>query len=190
MRIGEVNKENYMGYVKLLSQLNSGKVNLKNPYDTFSSEEQIAANQKKDLDEHGEIINSQGVSGMCIHGKDPSEYRQIIGISEEGKQKLFNMVKSEFIENDGILNGDTTRKSEVFAEYQKSIAKEDRLKATWTLGELEQEYREALIDKVKTANPNWNIGDKFDSGILADVTRTSVSGPVDKQSRMGVDIHT
>lgn len=188
MRIGEINKGNYMEFIKLFSQMNGGKTSFKSPFDNIVSKEQIAANRAKNFDENGEIINSYGVSGMCIHGKDPSEYRKITGISEEGKQKLFDMVKSEFIENDGILNGDTTRKSEVFAEYQKSIAKEDRLKATWTLGELEQEYREALIDKVKAANPKWEIGDKFDSSILEGVTRKSVSGTIDKQSRMGVDI--
>lgn len=188
MRIGEMNKDNYQDYIRLFSQMNGKKGNFKNPFDSFSSKKEIAANQAKHLDEYGEIINSQGVSGMCIHGKDPSEYRQIIGISEEGKQSVFDMVKSEFIENNGVLNGDTTRKSEVFAQYQKSIPREDRLKATWTLGELEQEYREALIDKVKASNPDWEIGQKFDSSILSDVTRQSVSGTIDQQSRKGFDV--
>lgn len=188
MRIGEINKGNYREFAKLFSQLSGRKINFKNPSDIFSSKEQIAANRAKYLDEDGEIINSMGVSGMCITGKDPSEYQKIIGISEEGKQKLFDMVKSEFIENNGVLNGDTTRKSEVFAEYQKSIPKKDRLKATWTLGELEREYRTALIDTVKAANPNWKIGEKLDSSILSDVTRESISGTIDKQSRIGIDI--
>lgn len=188
MRIGEINKGNYQEFAKLFSQLSGRKINFKNPFDVLSSKEQIAANQSKYLDEDGEPINSMGVSGMCIHGKNPSEYRKIIGISEEGKQKLFDMVKSEFIENDGILNGDTTRKSEVFAEYQKSIPKADRLKATWTLGELEQEYRTALIEAVKKENPDWNIGEKFNSSILSNVTRESISGTIDKQSRMGINI--
>lgn len=189
MRIGEINKGNYMQFASLFSNINGGMTSFKSPFDSFSSKEKIAANRAKYLDENGEIINSYGVSGMCIKGKDPSEYRIITGVSEEGKQKLFDMVKSEFIDNDGVLNGDTTRKSEVYAEYQKSIVREDRLKATWTLGELEQEYRDALIDKVKAANPDWEIGDKFDSSILEHVSRASVSGAIDKQSRMGVDIH-
>lgn len=188
MRIGEINRGNYQEFAKLFSQLNGRKTSFQNPFDILSSKETIAANQAKHLDEDGEIINSQGVSGMCIHGKDPSEYRQIIGVSEEGKQNLFDMVKSEFIENNGVLNGDTTRKSEVFAQYQKSIPKGDRLKATWTLGELEQEYREALIDAVKKENPDWKIGESFDSSILSNVTRKSVSGAIDKQSRKGIDM--
>lgn len=188
MRIGEINKENYKEFAKLFSNLNNKKTNFKNPFDILSSKEKIASNQATCFDENGEIINSMGVSGMCINGKNPSEYRKIIGISNEGKQKLFDMVKSEFIENNGVLNGDTTRKSDVYAEYQKSIPKKDRLKATWTLGELEQEYRNALIDVVKSANPDWNIGEKFDSSILSVVTRESISGTVDKQSHVAINI--
>lgn len=43
------------------------------------------------------------------------------------------MQKREFLEENGIANGDTTKRSDVFYHYQKSVQKQDRLKGTWTL---------------------------------------------------------
>lgn len=98
----------------------------------------IIANFRKNFDEDGDLYNSHGIAGMDITGKDPSEWHKIVDVSEEGRQSMFDMVKREFIQEKGIANGDTTQRSEVFAAYQRSIPKQDRLTATWTLGQYEQ----------------------------------------------------
>ena len=92
----------------------------------------------------------------------------------------FDLVKKEFIRENGVANGDTTNRSSVYREYQLSIKKEDRLKGSWSLEQYEQKYRSALATAVKAANPNWKNGDSFDPSILDSVTRESVESQLVK----------
>ena len=92
----------------------------------------------------------------------------------------FDLVKKEFIRENGVANGDTTNRSSVYREYQLSIKKEDRLKGSWSLEQYEQKYRSALATAVKAANQNWKNGDSFDPSILDSVTRESVESQLVK----------
>lgn len=176
-----------MNINNLLPQLFSiaaeSKTGFSNPLDKMSPQYR---NRYADVNEVK--LNTQGVSGMCIHGKNPSEYRQLINISDKGKQTLFDMVKTEFIQNNGVLEGDTTKRTEVFSDYQRSIPEEDRLKATWTLEQLESMYRSEFVAAVKQSNPNWDFGTPFDHNVIQKLTKEDVSGSVDKQSSKGVDV--
>lgn len=147
----------------------------------------IIANFRKNFDKDGDFINSMGVAGMLITNKRPSEWQQTIEISEDGRQNVFNMIKSEFIQERGVLNGDTTQKSEVFAAYYKTIPKADRLKAGWTMGNLERQYHEALVSAVKETNPNWRPGQSFDVSVLDKVTRESVEAQSGGQGAKKLD---
>ena len=115
---------------------------------------------------------------MDITGKDPSEWHKIVEVSEKGRQSMFDMVKREFIQEQGIANGDTTQRSEVFAAYQKSIPKADRLTATWTLGQYERQYNKAMYEAVRASNPDWEPGQYFDPSILDGITRESVEARI------------
>lgn len=143
-------------------------------YETFGGREAIIKNFMKLYDSNGNFLNAYGVSGMCVDGKSPSEYNQIIDVSEDWRQKMFDMVKREFIQENGVANGDTTKRTSLYTAYQKSIKIDNRLKGTWTLGQYEKAYQKALYDAVKAANPNWKQGDPFDPSILDSVTRESV----------------
>ena len=125
-------------------------------------------------DSNGNLLNSDGVAGMDMTGKSLSEKQQIIGVSDEYRQKMFDLVKKEYIQEKGVANGDTTKRSDVYTAYQKSVKIDDRLKGTWTLQQYENAYRKACYNAVKTANPNWEIGQPFDKSILDSVTRESV----------------
>ena len=143
-------------------------------YETFGGRDAIIKNYMKLYDSNGNFLNAYGVAGMCVDGKSPSEYNQIIDVSEDYRQKMFDMVKREFVQENGVANGDTTQRTSLFTEYQKSIKIDDRLKGTWTLEQYEKAYNKALYDAVKAANPNWKQGQPFDSSILDSVTRESV----------------
>ena len=143
-------------------------------YETFGGRDAIIKNYMKLYDSNGNFLNAYGVAGMCVDRKNPSEYNQIINVSEDWRQKMFDMVKKEFIQENGVANGDTTKRTSLYTEYQKSIKIDDRLKGTWTLGQYEKAYNKAFYDAVKAANPNWKQGDPFDSSILDSVTRESV----------------
>lgn len=119
-------------------------------------------------------VNTQGLTGMCLHGKDPSEYQQPIEISDAGRQKLFDMVKSEFIQNNGVLEGDTTKKTEVYSDYLRGIPENDRLKAAWTLDQLGFQYRTEFVSAIKQSNPRWDLGKPFDSAVLNGITKDNI----------------
>lgn len=143
-------------------------------YETFGGRDTIIKNYMKLYDSDGNFLNAYGVAGMCVDGKNPSEYHQIISVSENYRQKMFDLVKREFIQENGVANGDTTKRTSLYTEYQKSIKIDDRLKGTWTLGQYEKAYNKALYDAVKATNPDWELGKPFDTSILDSVTRESV----------------
>jgi hypothetical protein len=129
-----------------------------------------------------EIIYESGicVRGMIMNGKSESEMHQMINVSEEYRQKMFDECKRHFLQENGVANGNTTKRSEVFRAYQLSIKEDDRLKGTWSLQQYEKQYSSALAAAVKAANPNWKHGDTFDASILDSVTRESVESTLVK----------
>lgn len=171
---------NYRFMSQLFSQMAGKKVSFTDPLEKFAEQAKNSGNSDR-----VETLNTQGIAGMCIHGKSASDWQQTIDISEDGQQELFDMVKSEFIKNNGKLDGDTTMRSKVYSDYLKSIPQEDRLKASWTLDKLEAKYRSALVDAVKQANPDWDFGKSFNSSVLDQVTLESVSAGSGKK---GIDI--
>ena len=157
---------------KMLYELLGGrKAHMRNVMSNFNSD--------------GDFIGPGGVvvPGM-YHGEDGSvdrsTWQQLIDVSDESRQKMFDNVKREFIQENGISNGDTTKRSQIFREYQLSVKKEDRAKGTWTLQQYEGKYRSAMYAAVKAANPNWQPGQPFDSSILDSVTRESVESTLMK----------
>lgn len=201
MRIGDNGLQNYQSVLQMLQRLNGKKGT--NPTDIFGilgskpslgsssadmvevapgffckNDPKIIANFRKNFDEDGDLYNSHGIAGMDITGKDPSEWHKIVDVSEEGRQSMFDMVKREFIQEKGIANGDTTQRSEVFAAYQRSIPKQDRLTATWTLGQYERQYNKAMYEAVRASNPGWQPGMDFDTSVLDGITRESVEARI------------
>lgn len=148
-------------------------------YELMGGREAHMKNMMRNYNSDGDYVGPGGliVPGMH-HGRsgsvDRSTWQQIINVSEDMRQKMFDNVKREFIQENGISNGDTTKRSKVFREYQLSVKKEDRAKGTWTLQQYEGKYRSAMYAAVKAANPKWQPGQPFDPGILDSVTRESV----------------
>lgn len=178
------NFSNLTSRYNLMSQLFGIKKNqssgLLNPADIFNAKNQKGigkANKSVKSDkEIEEIIYESGicVRGMIMNGKSESEMHQMIDVSEECRQKMFDECKRHFLQENGVANGDTTKRSEIFRAYQLSIKEDDRLKGTWSLQQYEKQYSSALAAAVKAANPNWKNGDPFDASILNSITRESV----------------
>lgn len=148
-------------------------------YETFGGRDTIIKNLMKQFDSDGDLLNANGVAGMDVTGKGTS-WQQLTSVSEEYRQKMFDNVKREFIKENGISNGDTTKRSDIFKDYQLSVSKDKRLSGTWTLEQYEGQYRAAMYAAVKSANPNWKPGQKFDTSILDNVTRESVESTLVK----------
>lgn len=155
-------------------------LHFKNPLE--ADEETFIRNYMGLFDEDGDFINPYGVAGMDITGKDPAEFHKIIDIPEAARQDMFDETMRHFIQENGVANGDTTRRTEVFTRYQLSVDKSERLSGTWTLGQYERMYTRAFYEAVKEANPNWQLGQPFDTSIVRSITRKDVENRIVKGS--------
>ena len=162
---------------------------------TMSPEEKMMYEMfggRERYDADGNRLNAYGVAGMDATGIPESERHQIIDVSESARQKMFDETKRHFMQENGVANGDTTRRSEVFRDYQLSVPINDRLKGTWTLGQYERQYRQALYDACKEADPSWELGKKLPAGALNNVTRESVDSTLvksgDKLVKKNLDV--
>jgi hypothetical protein len=152
--------------MKQMSQSAGGGVGYTNP--------QAIKNVMSGFDKDGDRINAFGVAGMDATGIPQSQRHKIISVSEKSRQDMFDETKRHFLQENGVGNGDTTRRSEVFTRYQLSVPKSDRLKGTWTLGQYERAYRQAFYDACKNADPKWEIGKDIPAGALDGITRESI----------------
>lgn len=150
---------------------------------------QAIKNRMKNYDSDGNFTcGGLIVPGMLVNGIPESERHQIIDISETARQDMFDNTKREFIEEYGVANGDTTKRSDVFRRYQLSEKIENRLKGTWTLGQYERMYNRAFVEAVKEADPSWKPGKAFDTNLLKDITRESVESRIFQASRDKLDL--
>ncbi len=132
-------------------------------------------NLMKNYDEDGDYISPvTGLAGMDATNVPMSKRHVIIDIPEKSRQEMFDNAKREFLEENGIANGDTTKRSDVFYHYQKDAKKQDRLKGTWTLEQYERQYNQAFYDAAKAADPTWEPGKKIKAGALDGITREEI----------------
>ena len=162
----DTNSAQYKAAMKQMSQSAGGGVGYTNP--------QAIKNVMSGFDKDGDRINAFGVAGMDATGIPLSQRHKIISVSEKSRQDMFDETKRHFLQENGVGNGDTTKRSEVFTRYQLSVPKSDRLKGTWTLGQYERAYRQAFYDACKNADPKWEIGKDIPAGALDGITRESV----------------
>lgn len=181
----EEKNEKAMQEIKMLKEMLGQKydgfdMDFKNPLE--ADEETFIRNYMALFDEDGDFVNPYGVAGMDATGKDPSEWHKIINVSETARQDMFDETKRHFLQENGVANGDTTKRTEVFTRYQKSVKKSDRLSGTWTLGQYERMYEKAFYEAVKEADPSWQVGKPFDSSIVRNITREDVESRIVKGS--------
>ena len=141
-------------------------------------------------DSKGNMLNGPGgVAGMSMDGVSLKEAHQIIDVPDEWKEKMFQETKRHFIQENGVSNGDTTRRSAIFESYQRSTSIDKRLKGTWTLGQYEQAYKVTFYNAVKSENPNWQLGQPFDTSILDKVSRKVLEASLEKvQGEYGTNL--
>lgn len=87
---------------------------------------------------------------------------------------MFKLTKKEFLCENGIQNGDTTRRSDVYTNLYRKMKKADRLAAGYTMQKYERAYRQAFLDAAREADPGWKAGKPIPSGALDGVTRESI----------------
>lgn len=136
---------------------------------------QAIKNLMANYDKDGDYIDPvSGLAGLDATNIPLSQRHVIINIPEKNRQEMFDNAKREFLQENGIANGDTTKRSEVFLRYQQGAKKQDRLKGSWTLGQYERQYNKAFYDAAKAADPSWKPGKQIKAGALDGITREAI----------------
>lgn len=142
---------------------------------------QCIKNSMKCYDKDGDFINPRnGLAGLVVTEENENSRKRIISIPESSKDEMFEQMKKEFLRENGVLNGDTTKRTTVYDNMYRKVNKNDRLAAGYTMQQYERVYRQAFLDAVRKADPNWEIGKPVKSGVLNSITRESVEANLKK----------
>lgn len=149
---------------------------------------QAIKNMMQSYDKDGDYIDpTTGLAGLLVTEENESSRKRIISIPESSKDEMFEQTKKEFLRENGVLNGDTTKRSDVYTNMYRKVQKNDRLAAGYTMEQYERAYRKAFLDAAKKSDPKWEIGKPIKSGALDGITRESVEANL-KKSGSSLDI--
>ncbi|RKI41411.1 hypothetical protein D7V86_07230 [bacterium D16-51] len=161
------NSKQYKAVVSAMTQAAGGR--------TAYTNIQAIKNQMKSYDKDGDYIDpTTGLAGLLVTDKNRAEKNRIIDIPESSRQEMFDLTKKEFLRENGVSNGNRTKRSDVYTHLYRKMKKEDRLAAGHTLEQYERAYRKAFVEAVKKVSPSWQAGRPIPSGALDGVTRESV----------------
>lgn len=142
---------------------------------------QAIKNRMSRYDKDGDYISPvTGLAGLVVTEKNCAEKNKIVDIPESSRDEMFELTKKEFLRENGVGNGDTTKRSDVYLNLYRKMDKKDRLAAGNTLRQYERAYTQAFVDAVKAVNPKWEAGKPIPSGALDGITRESIDNSLVK----------
>ncbi len=134
---------------------------------------QAIKNLMKNYNSKGEWVEpTTGLTGLLVTDETGDSYKKIIDIPESSKDKMFEAVKNNFLNNNGM--GDGTGKTEIYMDMYKQMKSDDRLSAGWTLGQYHRAYAQTFVSAIKAIDSTWEYGDPVPSGALDGITRESI----------------
>lgn len=138
-------------------------------------------NLMKNYDKDGDYIDpTTGLAGLLVTEENAESRKRIISIPESSKDEMFELTKKEFLRENGVQNGDTTKRSDVYTNLHRKMKKNDRLAAGYTMEKYERAYRQAFLDAARKADPKWEVGKPIPSGALDGITRESIEANMKK----------
>ncbi len=175
----DTNSKQYKAAVRMMTQ---------NGNSAMYANVQGIKNLMKSYDKDGDYIDpTTGLAGLLVTEENASSRKRIISIPESSKDEMFEQTRKEFLRENGVLNGDTTKRSDVYTNMYRKVQKNDRLAAGYTMEQYERAYRQAFLDAARKADPKWEIGKPIPSGALDGITRESVEANL-KKSGGSLDI--
>lgn len=172
----DTNSNQYKAVIKEMMQASKGN-------GAMYTNIQAIKNSMKSYDKDGDYIDpTTGLAGLLLTEENAASRKRIISIPESSKEEMFNQTKKEFLRENGILNGDTTRRSDVYTNMYHKVQKNDRLAAGYTMQQYERAYRQAFLSAAREADPNWQIGRPIPAGALDKVTRKAVESQMQKSN--------
>lgn len=142
---------------------------------------QAIKNLMRQYDQDGDYIDpTTGLAGLLVTEENDVSRKTMISIPESSLDDMFELTKKEFLQENGIGNGDTTKRSDVYTDLYRKTNKNDRLKAGYTLSQYERAYGQAFAAAAKAADPAWTPGRPIKAGALDGITRESVESQLVK----------
>ena len=154
--------ENNQMIIQLFKKMNGANTNKTNPF-KMTIMPKRSGGYKNDLEEFlaGHRKNSYGVEGMDVTGRN-GDWKKIIPVSQEMKEHVLNDVKNGYYKYNG-MSGDNEAEWDAYYrknnEYYKTLKREDRLSASWTLTQLHLEIGNKVSSAIKAQIPGWQAGD-------------------------------
>ena len=146
-------------------------------------------NLMKNYDKDGDYIDpTTGLAGLLITDENAESRKRIIPIPESSRDEMFELTKKEFLRENGVQNGDTTKRSDVYTNLHRKMKKNDRLAAGYTMEKYERAYRQAFLDAARKADPDWKVGKPVKLGALDTVTRESVEANMKKSANKATQV--
>ncbi len=169
----DTNSKQYQAAMSQMAKSGHGGVG----YTTVSA----IKNRMRQFDKDGDWIDPvTGLAGLLVTDKNRASKNRIISIPESSRDEMFENTKREFLQENGVHNGDTTNRSQVYTNLYRKTEKNDRLAAGHTLSEYERQYWQTFVDAVKKVNPKWEPGKAIPSGALDGITRESIDSSLVK----------
>ena len=171
----DTNSKQYKAAVKQMMSAGNGAM-----YGNIQGIKNLMSHYDKD----GDYINPvNGLAGLLVTDENESSRKRIILIPDSSKEEMYELAKKEFLNENGTLNGDTTKRESVYNNLYRKMDKDDRLSAGWTMEQYEHQYRQAFAEAAKAADPTWRAGKPIPAGALDGITRESA-----ESGRKSVDI--
>ncbi len=169
MRIGN----NFQGMMQYFLRMNGSKMDFNKVFSQSALSARVrgyyCGNTIEDL-RSGHFKNSYGVEGMCVTGR--SDYKKIIPVSDEMKNHVLEDVKMAYYKYNG-MSGDNEAEWDAYYrknnEYYKTLKKEERLSAAWTLGQLHLGISGKVSSVIKAKVPGWTAGNYIPEGLLDEI---------------------
>lgn len=168
----DTNSKQYKAAIKTMTQNANG---------SMYANIQGIKNLMKSYDKDGDYIDpTTGLAGLLVTEENAASQKRIVSVPESSKDDMFELTKKEFLKENGVLNGDTTKRSDVYTNMYRKVQKNDRLAAGYTLEQYERAYRQAFLSTVRQADSSWEIGKPIKSGVLDGITREAVEANLRK----------
>ena len=140
---------------------------------------QAIKNLMKNYNSRGEWVDPvSGLTGLLVTDETGDSYKKIIDVPESSRGKIFEYVKNNYLNHNGMSDGAGV--TEIYMDMYKQMKSEDRLSAGWTLGQYRSAYSQAFKSAIQAVDPTWDYGKAVPSGALDGITRESVESQLVK----------
>ena len=100
---------------------------------------QAIKNLMKQYDKDGDYMDpATRLAGLLVTEENAASRKRIIAIPENSQDEMFELTKKEFLEGNGMGNGDTTKRLDIYTALYRKTSKNDRLAAGHTLSQYER----------------------------------------------------